>query len=205
MNANKFKPLQNLYILEARLKRKRGSKIANQQIVNYIRQNSSNYPIDELKNFLIQKGYSKKDVEEAAAAAMNIPPPDMPPKSQRANLSSPYIPASSDTSKAAIAYILTWLTGLIIYFTADKNDRFTRFHAMQAIFLGIAFTVIYIALGVILIPLSFFTLGLSFFIMPLIWIAVIIIIIMMAVSAYKGNKTKLPIIGNLAENIVEKN
>ncbi len=60
-------------------------------------------------------------------------------------------------------------------------------------------------LGIILIPLSFFTFGLAFLIMPLLWIAAIVVIILMAVSAYQGKMTKLPIIGNMAENIVGKN
>lgn len=135
----------------------------------------------------------------------DIPPPNMPPLAQTSSYSA-QMPNSSDTSKAAIAYVLTWLTGLIIYLTTEKEDKFTRFHAMQAIFLGIAMTVIYIVLSIILIPLFFLGGGFfgGFFIMPLLWLLAIAVIIIMVVSAYKGNKTKIPIIGNLAESIVEK-
>ena len=151
-----------------------------------------------MKNSLIKQGYSKKDVDEAFAVAMNeIPAPSFPPKLQS---NYPSI-SGNDTSKAAIAYVLTWLTGLIIFLITPKEDKFTRFHAMQAIFLGIAMTVIYIVLSVALLPLFFFG---GFFIMPLLWLLGIAVIIIMAVNAYKGNKTKIPLIGNLAENIVEK-
>jgi len=37
-----------------------------------------------------------------------------------------------------VAYLFTWLTGLIVYFTAGKEDPEVRFHAVQAILLGIA-------------------------------------------------------------------
>lgn len=36
-----------------------------------------------------------------------------------------------------VAYVFTWLTGLIVYLTAGKEDEEVRFHALQAIFLGI--------------------------------------------------------------------
>lgn len=181
--------------------------MANQQIVDYINQYRSKYSINDLKNYLVSQGYSQKDVDEAAAAAMsNIPPPNIAPQLQPQFSSvNPNYSASRDYSKAAIAYILMWITGLIIYFTAEKEDRFTRFHAMQAIFLGIVFTIIYFVIGIIFTPFAFFIFGFGYMVMSLLWIVAIIIVIMMAVSAYKGNMVKLPIIGSIAENIISKN
>ncbi|MGC8669980.1 MAG: hypothetical protein ACP5TL_02395 [Candidatus Micrarchaeia archaeon] len=36
------------------------------------------------------------------------------------------------------AYFLTWLTGIVFYFIADSNkDKRLKFHALQALFIGI--------------------------------------------------------------------
>ncbi|HEX6798564.1 MAG TPA: hypothetical protein VF116_12715 [Ktedonobacterales bacterium] len=46
---------------------------------------------------------------------------------------------SADTT-AGFSYLLWWLTGLIVYF-AERNNRYVRFHALQAILLTSVFTV----------------------------------------------------------------
>ncbi len=40
------------------------------------------------------------------------------------------------------AYLLTWLTGLIVFITVGQNDKRAKFHALQAIFLGVLLFVI---------------------------------------------------------------
>jgi len=99
----------------------------------------------------------------------------------------------SDRSKvlAAVAYILTWLTGLIIYLVADKNDKYARYHAVQAIVFGVAVMVIGFVLG--FIPI------IGWILSPIYWLLVLIAIIVFAVKAYKGEKFKLPIAGDIAE------
>ncbi len=99
----------------------------------------------------------------------------------------------SDRSKvlAAVAYILTWLTGLIIYLVADKNDKYARYHAVQAIVFGVAVMVIGFVIG--FIPI------IGWILSPIYWLLVLIAIIVFAVKAYKGEKFKLPIAGDIAE------
>ncbi len=99
----------------------------------------------------------------------------------------------NDNSKvlAAVAYILTWLTGLIIYLVADKNDKYARYHAVQAIVFGVAVMVIGFVLG--FIPI------IGWILSPIYWLLVLIAIIVFAVKAYKGEKFKLPIAGDIAE------
>ncbi|HKS71237.1 MAG TPA: hypothetical protein VJQ45_12505 [Ktedonobacterales bacterium] len=46
---------------------------------------------------------------------------------------------SADTT-AGFSYLLWWLTGLVVYF-AERNNRYVRFHALQAILLTSVFTV----------------------------------------------------------------
>lgn len=179
--------------------------MVNQQLVAYLNQYKGQYALDQLKSTLLQQGYALSDVDEALAV-VTAAVPVAPSVSATPSVPTASVAQSFDTSKAAVAYILTWLTGLIIYCITPKEDKFTRFHAMQAIFLGIAFVVIYMVISIFLLPLFFFGGFLSsLFLMPLIFLAGVAVIVLMAVSAYKGNKTKIPLIGNLAESIVEKN
>lgn len=120
---------------------------------------------------------------------------------------------------AAISYI--WIVGVIFFFL-EKENKFVRFHAMQSIIFGITNTVIMIGLMVVAFVLTFaFGIGgamvgggIGTLISMLVWLvwllfwliamALFIGLIVAAVRAYQGQKFKLPIIGNIAEGIVEK-
>src|SRR5216683_198633 len=125
---------------------------------------------------------------------------------------------------AAISYI--WIVGLIFFFI-EKENKFVRFHAMQSILFGIANSVIMIVLSIVATILTLvFTIGgaaaatatgsggvggLASLLIGLIWlifwlIAMVCLVglIFAAVKAYQGQKFKLPIIGNMAEKIVNK-
>jgi uncharacterized membrane protein len=125
---------------------------------------------------------------------------------------------------AAISYI--WIVGLIFYFI-EKDNKFVRFHAMQSILFGIANSVIMMVLAIIATILTVvFTLGaaaaatatgsggiggLISLLVGLIWLifwllALLFLVglILAAVKAYQGQKFKLPIIGNMADKIVNK-
>lgn len=125
---------------------------------------------------------------------------------------------------AALSYI--WVIGLIFYFI-EKDNKFVRFHAMQSILFGIANSVIMMVLAIIATILTVvFTFGaaaasaatgsggvggLISLLVGLIWLifwllAMVFLVglILAAVKAYQGQKFKLPIIGNMAEKIVEK-
>ena len=39
-------------------------------------------------------------------------------------------------------YLLTWLSGLIVYFTLGQNDKAIKFHAVQAFLLGVIMFII---------------------------------------------------------------
>ena len=96
--------------------------------------------------------------------------------------------ASNSRTLAAVAYILTWLTGLIIFLVA-KNDKYARWHAIQAIGLGIAAFVVSFVIGLVgLGVLSFMW-----------WVLVIVAIIWLAVKAYQGEKIRLPLLADWAD------
>lgn len=120
---------------------------------------------------------------------------------------------------AALSYI--WIVGLIFFFM-EKENRFIRFHALQSILFGIANTVIMMVLMVVAVVLTFaFGIGgamvgggIGIVIQMLVWLiwllfwlvvmALLVGLILAAVKAYQGKTLKLPIIGNMAEKIVNK-
>ena len=108
---------------------------------------------------------------------------------------------------ALLSYVLTFITGLI-FFLLEKENRYVRFHAMQAIMLGAAWLIIAIIFTVISFTLVMMDIGiLSLLFWPiriLFWFGFLIAWIFCMVKAYQGQMFKLPIIGKLAENMVNK-
>ena len=120
---------------------------------------------------------------------------------------------------AALSYI--WIVGVIFYLL-EKENRFIRFHAMQSILFGIANSVLMMVLVVVAMILTFISIGTSaavggavgslmgllvWVIWMLFWLiamALFVGLIFAAVKAYQGQMFKLPIIGNMAEKIVNK-
>jgi uncharacterized membrane protein len=76
----------------------------------------------------------------------------------------------------------------------EKESKFVRFHAMQSIAVFLALFVINIVLGIIL---SISIVGLMLF--PLIYLIEVILWIFLMYKAYKGEKFKLPVVGDFAE------
>ena len=129
-----------------------------------------------------------------------------------------------DTGKSALgldgnlAAALGYPIGILalISLIMEKENRFVRFHAMQALLLFAAAIVVMIALwviGAILVVAGIAASaatnsgafgGLVGMLLGLVWlvfsIAMIAAIIMGAVKAYGGVEYKLPVIGNMAEN-----
>lgn len=109
-------------------------------------------------------------------------------------------PAASGTTNPKtmmlVAYIFHWLTGLIVYFVAGKENDEVRFHAVQAILLGIAMMVLWI-LGAITLIGWIITYPLSL----LLWLYGIYV----GYTAYsKGERMLIPFIGQYAVKYSEK-
>jgi len=149
---------------------------------------------------------------------MQNPPPGTPgsnPQSATPSTGSGLDPKIA----AALSYI--WIVGLVFFFI-EKENRFVRFHALQSIIFGIANMVIMMVLAVFAVILTFaFGIGgamvggaLGSLVSLLVWLVWLIFwllgllffvgLILSAVKAYQGQKFKLPIIGNMAEKIVDK-
>src|SRR6185369_15188355 len=108
---------------------------------------------------------------------------------------------------ALIGYIIG-IVALVLIFI-EKDNKFVRFHAFQAVFLFVAYIaciIVMVIVGVVaaVIGAASSTLGtiLGLLVM-LLWLVVVVgflgALIFAAIKAYGGNMFKLPIIGGLAE------
>lgn len=93
-----------------------------------------------------------------------------------------------------LCYILGWVSGLVIILI-EKEDDFVRFHAMQSIVTFGALSILSIGLGVMM---SIGVFG------SLIRIAAVALWILLMVKAYQGERYKLPVIGDMAEQWAKK-
>jgi len=94
-----------------------------------------------------------------------------------------------DKVLAAVAYLLTIITGVLVYILAKPEDKYARWHALQAIGLGVAL----IILGALL---SFATFGLFAPLFGLVWLVVVLVL---AYKAYNGESVRLPLIAEFAD------
>jgi len=81
-----------------------------------------------------------------------------------------------------------WIIGIV--FLIISKDKFVRFHAWQSLFLGLAWFVV----GFILVWIPIIN-----WFSWLLWPAYLVVIILMMMKAYNGEKYKLPVIGDIAE------
>jgi uncharacterized membrane protein len=94
-----------------------------------------------------------------------------------------------------LCYLLTFVTG-IVFLIIEKENRFVRFHAYQSVAVFGALTVLSLIAG--LIPVI--GTPISFLVGP-VWL---ILWILLMVKAYQGERYKLPVAGDWAEEQSEK-
>ncbi len=111
----------------------------------------------------------------------------------------------SARNEAVLSYALWWLSGLV-FFVIERKNRFVRFAAAQSFLtLGGAF-LLYVLLRLItLIPV------IGFLLSPIISCLVFVVLVPSAllwlflmVQSYRGVKVKLPVVGDLAETLVDR-
>ena len=92
---------------------------------------------------------------------------------------------------AALSYAFGWVTGLA-FLVIEKDNRFVRFHAMQS-------TIVFatLSLGFILLQ-SIPLLGMLLSVFIVIPLSAVLWLLMMF-KAYQGERFKLPIAGEMAE------
>ncbi len=93
----------------------------------------------------------------------------------------------------ALTYVLGPITG-ILFLVLEKESKFVRFHAMQS-------TITFVALFVITLILSMIPILGWLLLLPL-QLAILVLWIFLMFKAFKGEKFKLPTIGDMAERQV---
>jgi len=132
------------------------------------------------------------------ATASEPPPRPAPNVTQAAGLEENVV--------AAVCYLGFVLTGILFLVIEPYNHNSTvRFHAFQSIFFWLAV----IIGGMVLSMVSFVILALPFvgwiisFLLSLAyWLGALVLWLYLMYKAYNNEKYKLPIIGNMVENMV---
>jgi len=94
----------------------------------------------------------------------------------------------------ALTYVLGPITG-ILFLVLEKESKFVRFHAMQSTITFVVLFVISLVLG--MIPILGWLL-----LLPL-QLAILVLWLFLMFKAFKGEKFKLPAIGDMAERQVQ--
>ena len=102
---------------------------------------------------------------------------------------------------AALAYVGIFFTGIVVL-VMEKENKFVRFAALQSTVFFLAVMVFFWVTGVFaMIPLLGILIGL---IRSLLGIGIFVIWLYLMFSAYKGQAVKLPIIGQICWDQVDK-
>jgi uncharacterized membrane protein len=97
----------------------------------------------------------------------------------------------SDNAAGALAYVTVIPAIVFLLVEPYSKNAYVRFHSWQSIFLGIAMFAIEIVLSVIPIV--------GWILIPFVLIGFLVLWIIVLLKALKGQRYKLPYIGNLAE------
>ena len=101
----------------------------------------------------------------------------------------------SENLEAVFAYALGWVTGLI-FILIEKDSEYVRFHALQSVvtFLGLAV----VSFGLMFIPF------LGWIVSVLLWPLGFVLWLVLMFKAYKGERFKLPWVGDFVEKNLPK-
>ena len=94
-----------------------------------------------------------------------------------------------------LCYVLGWITG-IVFLVLEKENKFVRFHAMQSLATFLVLFIILVIIGMIPVVGWVISILISIF-MLLLWL-------FLMYKAFKGERYKLPIVGEFAEKQIGK-
>lgn len=118
--------------------------------------------------------------------------------------------------ESILCYVGIWITGLIFLF-AEKENKTVKFHAKQSLFLFLPLNILGIIFWWVGSPkVTYSTVDIGFgairnyptwdpgipalvWLSWIIWIVIIVLFIILIVTAYQGQKFKIPIIGDIAD------
>jgi uncharacterized membrane protein len=108
----------------------------------------------------------------------------------------------SENVAGLLCYLLGWITGLIFYFI-DKRP-FVRFHAAQSIVVFGGLTVIRIVLAMLFVSSGVGGFSMGFGLLALVSLLGFVLWVLLMVKAYQGEKFRIPLAADLADQIFGK-
>ncbi len=106
--------------------------------------------------------------------------------------------------RAALSYVLGWITGLV-FLLVEKDSEFVKFHAMQSLITFLGLTIVYMVIGSLMASMFYLAGGLwgiLSLVNTLLMLIGFILWLVLMIKAYQGEKYKLPVIGDIADNQV---
>ena len=137
--------------------------------------------------------------------------------------SSEPLPTQDERSMATLAHVLQlvgWFIAPLIIFFLRRNSRFVSFHALQAVFLQLAYMVVWMGAMVVWFvfvlgtvaaggksgppsPMFFVLFGFLWVIGMGLWLAVLVTAIVYGLKAGKGEWAAYPVIGGWARRVLQ--
>lgn len=102
----------------------------------------------------------------------------------------------SEKGKCILAYVFTWVGGLIVLFGIKDNERNTKIHAAQAIVIGVGYMVLVAIYNFIPVYIPFFS--------KILYGLYAVLVIIGIVKANKAEDPELPVVGKIATSIFSK-
>ena len=102
----------------------------------------------------------------------------------------------SEKGKAILAYVFTWIGGLIVLFGMKDSQRNTKIHAAQAIIIAVGYMLIYAIYRIIPVYIPFFS--------TIVYGLYVVLVVIGIVKANKEEDPELPVVGKLAMSIFGK-
>ncbi len=102
----------------------------------------------------------------------------------------------SEKGKCILAYIFTWIGGLIVLYGMKDNERNTKLHAAQAIVIGIGYMILIGIYNFIPVYIPFFS--------RIIYGLYAVLVIIGIVKANKEDDPELPVVGKIAMSLFGK-
>ncbi len=102
----------------------------------------------------------------------------------------------NEKGKAILAYIFTWVGGLIVLFGVKDNEKNTKIHAAQAIVIGLGYMILVVVYRIIPVYIPFFS--------TILYGLYAVCIIIGIVKVSKDDNPELPVVGDIAKSIFGK-
>lgn len=109
----------------------------------------------------------------------------------------------SENIEGLLCYVLGFATGTV-FLVLEKENKFVRFHAMQSVATFLPLFVISFVIPIVVGMIPFIGWAISGVVSTLITLLGLILWLLLMYKAFKGERFKLPVVGDFAEKQISK-